>query len=242
MEPSVVERLSAEQKAHIENLTLNGGRGLVVDPGRVGDWSQTYVGKRFYPADPRPEDVDLMDIIMGLGNICRYNGNVRFYSVAEHSVIVSRMVSEKNALVGLCHDFTEPYIGDMARPVKRVIGRDNKFFQLDKDIWQKAIAPKFGLPLDLPEEVVIADTQVCVLEKRRLRVRSQAWDLPYPEPSGPGIEIRAYLPPESHMHFMRRWCELTGASLIALKDEFMHYWIEDTKALWDERKAPRGSV
>lgn len=52
---------------------------------RKGDWILTFTGRRFYPLDPRPEDVCLEDIAHALSLICRYNGHSRFfYSVAEH--------------------------------------------------------------------------------------------------------------------------------------------------------------
>jgi hypothetical protein len=226
---------------NIRDLSINGGRGLLKEEGRIGDWSQTYTGGRYYPLDPRPEDINLMDIIMGLGNLCRYNGQVRFFSVAEHSVIVSRMVSDKNAFCGLMHDATEPYLGDMIRPVKRNLRNDNEWFAMDKALWVSAIAPKFGLPAEMPDEVIIADTQICVLEKRVLRVRSDPWDLPYPEPKGEGIKIRALLPPDSHIAFMVRYSDLAGVPYAPLLDEFMHYWSQDNKALWDERVVARGA-
>ena len=54
------------------------------------DWIQTYSGKKFYPLDPRPEDIDIRDIAHALSLNCRFNGHCRcFYSVAEHSVGVS---------------------------------------------------------------------------------------------------------------------------------------------------------
>ena len=58
---------------------------VVVDAPRIGDWMQTYSGKRYYPVDPRIEDVDINDIAHALSHLCRYGGHCsRFYSVAEH--------------------------------------------------------------------------------------------------------------------------------------------------------------
>ncbi|MDO4254358.1 MAG: hypothetical protein Q4C81_04310 [Kocuria sp.] len=84
-----------------------------------GNWMQTYTGRRFYPLDSRPEDVDVVDVAHALSMQCRYNGHVRlFMSVAEHCVLVSRLVPSEHALWGLLHDATEAYVGDMVRPLK----------------------------------------------------------------------------------------------------------------------------
>ena len=34
---------------------------------RIGDWMQTYTGRRFWPLDPRPEEMHIRDIAMALG-------------------------------------------------------------------------------------------------------------------------------------------------------------------------------
>ena len=41
-----------------------------------GDWMRTRSGGRFYPADPRPEEVKILDIASGLAKECRYGGQL----------------------------------------------------------------------------------------------------------------------------------------------------------------------
>ena len=56
-----------------------------------GSWAQTFTGRQFFPLDPDPQDIDIVDIAHSLAMQCRYNGHTdRFYSVAEHCVHVSR--------------------------------------------------------------------------------------------------------------------------------------------------------
>jgi hypothetical protein len=89
---------------------------------RLGDWIQTFSGVQMHPLDPRPEDVRIDDIAHALSNLCRFTGHTRtFYSVAQHSVLVSRNVPPPAALLGLLHDAAEAYLSDIARPWKRYL-------------------------------------------------------------------------------------------------------------------------
>ena len=83
------------------------------------DWIQTYTGRKFHPLDPAMTDFDLRDIAHSLSLLCRFNGHcLRFYSVAEHSVRVSRILPDDLKLWGLLHDAGEAYLTDLPRPVK----------------------------------------------------------------------------------------------------------------------------
>lgn len=63
-------------------------------------------------------------IAESLAKTCRYNGHCRgFYSVAEHSVYVSRLAgrhSHAAAMVGLLHDAGEVIAGDLLRPLREI--------------------------------------------------------------------------------------------------------------------------
>jgi 5'-deoxynucleotidase YfbR-like HD superfamily hydrolase len=56
-----------------------------------GDWIQTYSGKRFFPLDPRPEDVCIEDIAHALSLLCRWTGHVKeFYCpTLDHKILTS---------------------------------------------------------------------------------------------------------------------------------------------------------
>lgn len=66
------------------------------------------------------------DIAHALGNVCRFGGHTcRFYSVAEHSVLVAALVREWDsalALPALFHDGHEAYMGDAPSPLKPEFG------------------------------------------------------------------------------------------------------------------------
>ena len=68
-----------------------------------GSWMQTFTGRQFFPLDPHPNDVDPVDIAHALSLICRYGGHTRrFYSVAEHCVLLSYAPSRKSTRCGRC--------------------------------------------------------------------------------------------------------------------------------------------
>lgn len=124
---------------------------------RKGNWMQTYSGKAFYPFDLRDEDFCIEDIAHALAMLCRYGGHCkRFYSVAEHCVLLSHEVPLRDALAGLMHDATEAYLVDMPRPIK--VGFP-QYKEMEAKLWV-GIARKFGLAEELPATVKQADNDM----------------------------------------------------------------------------------
>jgi hypothetical protein len=126
---------------------------------------QVYSGRPFYPLDPRPEDVDAYDIVFALSRLVRYNGHYaanrrEHYSIAQHSVLVSKMVPEQYRLEALLHDAAEAYTGDIVTPLKRAVPA---FEHIEKTIFA-AIASKFGIASELPEAVKKADFDALRIE------------------------------------------------------------------------------
>lgn len=136
-----------------------------LDPHRDGRdaWSEaignieTASGQRYDFRNPDPDTVTLEDIAHALSNVCRFAGHVRrFTSVAEHSVLVSRIVEARQGggywpAAALLHDGHEAYVWDAPSPVKPLLG--DVFKELG-NIADKVIAEKFLQPLldDTPDE------------------------------------------------------------------------------------------
>ena len=135
---------------------------------RLGNWTQTFTGVKFYPLDPRVEEIHVLDIAQGLALTNRWNGQVQYpFSVAAHSLYVSELCEPQHALVGLLHDASEAYIGDMIRPLKK----DIPAFQKIENNLQRVIGQKFGVDLvNLPASVHRADDVMLVTEFRDLHV------------------------------------------------------------------------
>ena len=114
-------------------------------------------GKMFDLVDIDPYLIDIYDIAHHLAHLCRFTGATReFYSVAQHSLFVSINISPENAFVGLLHDATEAYIGDVSAPLKRVLPDYN---HIEENLWE-AIAWRFNVPVDLPAEVKEVDRRL----------------------------------------------------------------------------------
>ncbi len=110
----------------------------------------TLSGKFFDILKPEEYEYDIEEIATALSNLCRYTGHVNtFYSVAEHSVLVSRIVPERLALAGLLHDASEAYLGDVSSPLKKLLPEYKRI----EDRVQRAISGAFGITegLDHPE-------------------------------------------------------------------------------------------
>lgn len=135
---------------------------------RYGDWIQTYTGRQFWPLDPRPDEIHIEDIAHALSLQCRFTGHCReFYSVAQHSVLVSAKSPTYFRLWGLLHDAAEAYLVDLARPVKRAPG-----FLAFRDAEAKlirAITERFSLSPDhIPAPVREVDRSMCQTEAMQL--------------------------------------------------------------------------
>lgn len=178
---------------------------------RTGNWMQTYTGKAFYPYDMREEDFCIEDIAHALAMLCRYGGHCRrFYSVAEHSVIVSRLVSPGHALAGLMHDATEAYLVDMPRPIK--VGFP-QYKEMEGKIWTH-IARKFSLSEEHPAEVDRADAEMLWHEMSVLLhppEKGMEWGMGRPRPEQlRGDLIQCWSPERAEEAFLERFYELTG--------------------------------
>lgn len=160
-----------------------------------GPWMGTFSGVRFYPMTPRASEVKVVDIAQALANRCRYSGLCKsFYSVAQHSVIVSMILLASHgpliALHGLLHDAAETYVGDMIRPLK-LYTQLGELFQTHEQMVHDAIMEKFGLPTgDLPSVIKEVDDRVLATEAKTIVTDTTGWTLKEPydfiiDPVGP---------------------------------------------------------
>lgn len=172
---------------------------------------RTYTGKVFDPVDPKPEMISIVDIGQGLSMQARFCGQVReFYSVAEHSVVVARLLKDHFgrpdlAIYGLLHDAHEAYISDIPSPVKKLLepAIAEVEHRIDLAIWNK-----FDLPEPTEEQRKIirqADQTAFLLEDRDLRSGVIFHDNPLPD-----ITIKPIGQQQAKITFIEMFLELTS--------------------------------
>lgn len=153
---------------------------------------RTFTGRKFWPLQPRAEDLDIRDIAHALSNICRFTGHVRkFYSVAEHSVRVSELLPPPLKLWGLLHDASEAYMCDLASPVKSQCPG----YRAAEVKLEFIIAERFGLEWPRPAEIKAADVLLFLAEKRDL-MPGKSFTVEYPR-------IRPWSPATAKARFLR---------------------------------------
>lgn len=173
---------------------------------------RTYLGRELDLEGIETSDIDLVDIAAALSRICRFGGHVSAYhSVAAHSVHVSELVEaslehldparrRQGAALGLLHDASEAYLGDVCRPLKRLplmAGYRDLEAALMMQIWSR-----FGLGEASQDNVLrlavqVADDRLCRVEQRDL----QGLPLAHPDPYPP---VRSLNPLRAEALFLER--------------------------------------
>lgn len=176
----------------------------------VPPYIETWSGRKVHLLDPQPEEIYIYDIAYSLGMQCRFTGHTsHFYSVAEHSVLVSHLVPEKLALDGLLHDAAEAYLSDLASPLKRLLPQ---YYELE-DRFVKVIADKFNLHNPMPKEVKSADNAALILEADQLLItKGKDWKHHYPTTIEVPTQFRRLSciePKHAGNYFMNRFLEIT---------------------------------
>ena len=190
---------------YIPKFSASGG--LVPDAHRTGQFMQTFSGRKFWPLDARVEDVEITDIAHSLSMQCRYAGHcIRFYSVAEHSVIIAQWLLDQGygadvALCGLLHDSTEAYLVDLPRPVKADMQR---YKQAEIQLW-RIIAEVLDLPEELPAIVHEADDRILADEIAQ-NMRWMPWHDEHKNPLG--VELEFWGPEHAEAKFLKMFVRL----------------------------------
>lgn len=187
---------------------------------RVGNYMHTATGEKYWPFDPRPEEIRIETIAHHLSTQGRYQGATQHpadpsriaYFVSEHSVYVARYVHDvlerpDLALEALLHDAAEFSIGDLIRPVKYNPAFE-AYFPLEK-LNEEAIAKRFNLLYPFPKEIKIADEAVTAAECDQIIVRdeSEEWSsAPLHDRSHiADVKIEMMLPIEAKQFFLREY-------------------------------------
>ena len=193
---------------------------------RKGNYMHTASGRKYWPFDPRADEIDIEVIAQHLATQARWQGATRhrrfkskiFLSVAEHSVYVARFVRDELnrpdlELEGLLHDASESYIGDLIRPMKYSPAFRKPFLEVEQ-INELKIAERFNLVYPFPKEIKMADDAVCDAENQQCIYLhpDEEWEsdmLHDPSLTAP-YEIQMLQPYEAKAFFLEAYHEAIG--------------------------------
>ena len=174
-------------------------------------------GRRLDLLDPAPLDIEIGDIAHGLSFVARWNGQTVGdwpYSVAEHSLLVERLMGEappRWRLAALLHDAPEYVIGDLISPVKSAV---TGYGTLEARL-SAAINLRFGLPAQLPRglsrAIKRADRASAWLEATQLAGFSEGEATRLFGRAPERLRIAPLAPREARAAFLSRFAELEGA-------------------------------
>jgi 5'-deoxynucleotidase YfbR-like HD superfamily hydrolase len=163
-------------------------------------------GNYFDFTNPERSTFTVADVAHALARICRFTGHCHhFYSVAQHSVLVSKILPPELQMAGLLHDAHEAFVGDIAAPLKLVLP---DFRELEDRV-QRAVLERFSITLPLHSEIKRADLVLLATEKRDLmHVNAREWQMPA------GVtpleaRITPKTPAQAEREFISRFQELT---------------------------------
>ena len=150
---------------------------------------QTSGGKIVDLLKADPAAIDIFDVAWSLANQCRFVGHCdEFYSIAQHSLLVSYLCPPSLALDGLLHDGTEAYLGDVSSPLKNALPA----YKVIERAWELAFKEKFGTWTTA--EVKEADLRALSIERTAMMSLDPYWD-------AQGIPTEAWPP---HLKWIRR--------------------------------------
>lgn len=184
---------------------------MTIDPGYLekyknASWMETYTGRKFWPANPRAQDITIFDIAHALSLKCRYNGHSKsFYSVAEHSVILAMYARIRGLPVAtqlelLMHDGAEAYLPDVPRPIKHFFP---DLIQMEHRL-DDMIREFSGLTGMVPLEVKDFDSRIIRDEWPQVMSKTaNDWMTDTLDPLG--VVVNGFLPVEAEMRFLQAW-------------------------------------
>lgn len=167
-------------------------------------WSGTI----FSYATPELSEFNIIDIANGLGNECRFNGQVsEFYSVAQHSVLMSYHAAPEHRMAALLHDAAEAFVKDIPKPLKNLLGFD--YSRIEQRV-EAAVFSRFGVTQPLDRSIKELDKIMLATEKRDLRKNYGAHDID--DGAHPLTEVIIPWPPSTAIKvFIDRYYEILAA-------------------------------
>lgn len=146
-------------------------------PGRYHRQDETLssiTGRHLSMTDPRPEQIDIYSIAVGLSHRARYAGQTRWmYSVGHHCLAaawsywhqvqpdITPKALRDDLLWILMHDAFEAFTFDMPAPIKHLFPA----YLVLEDRFLEMLAKKYDLPWPIPTRVNVIDIEIRITER-----------------------------------------------------------------------------
>lgn len=189
-----------------------------VEPGSDQGYIVTYTGKKYFPLNPRSEDVDRLDIAHGLAKTDRWNRQADcVVSVGLHSINVMKLVQVIGGhpnmplvkLYALLHDAHEAVLADVPSPVKKFIPGWGELEEKNDKVIFEHFNLEWPMPPEIHDIVMKADVWMATLEGYRFTRHLEVGDLE----EGP---------PEEYVQIAGISWDIDG-NFIAVRELFLHY-------------------
>ncbi len=129
------------------------------------NYIRLHSGKQFNFINPDIDSIDIQDIAHSLSMQCRYVGHSKsHYSIAQHSVLVSRNLPPGHKLPGLLHDAGEAYCSDINSPLKNLLPD----YKAMEKVVDELCMRRFGLNYPISPVVKDMDLRLLTTELRDL--------------------------------------------------------------------------
>lgn len=157
---------------------------LMDAPAKPRSWMQ-YGATTYEIGSSSPGKITIVDVANSLARINRFTGHSKTYSVARHSVFVSKLLDLDRlpALYGLAHDARETVTNDISSPMKAALGPVARLELAElEEAADRALFQVFGLawpmPADIKKLVKRADMIALATEHRDLQpVCEREWTM-----------------------------------------------------------------
>jgi len=172
-------------------------------------WIETYQSNQFDYENIEANHIEIEDIAHSLSLNCRFNGHCdKHYSVAEHSIYVSKLVRPEWALAGLLHDATEAYMPDVNKPLKNFWGLNFDIGAFEDEIMDH-IYNYLGIENneEIHKEIKTYDLAILREEGNALFKRRDLWRFPDDIPHVT-VDIEALTALEAESRFLERYFKL----------------------------------
>jgi hypothetical protein len=181
----------------------------------------THSRHNFNPLAPDPHSLNIEDIAHCLARESRFAGayDWEWYSVAEHSVFVSRLAfqfaqqaghslsnSRRIALAGLLHDGMEAYFKDLPSPLKHL--PELSEYREMEDRALEILFQKFNCAVSLKEYCIIEEADIELRHIEAAQIFSPA--LPWARPRV-NLKLQGWFPSVAKKLFLNNFVALSDA-------------------------------